>query len=246
MIGLLGKKIGMTQVFDDQGRQVPVTVLQVGPCHITDLRNADKNGYTAVQLAFDSVKEKRLNRAKLGHLKRSNAGALKFIREIRTREVDGLQVGGRVAVDNFQAGDFVDIEGTSIGKGFQGVVKRHHFKGSASKSHGSMFGRVPGSIGASSFPSRVVKGMRAAGHMGHEQVTAQNLKVVKVDSENNLLVVRGSVPGVEGGYLVVRAALRRGSKRKWKVQGIHEESAKEAASQEAKPASSETLGEENK
>ena len=233
MIGLLGKKVAMTQIFDDQGKQVPVTVLEVGPCYITDLRVPEKHGYSAVQMAYGTAKEKRLSKPKLGQLKRSNVPALKVIREIRTEDREGLQVGQKLGVDNFEVGDFVDVEGVSIGKGFQGVVKRHHFKGSASKSHGSMFGRVPGSIGASSFPSRVVKGMRAAGHMGHERVTVQNLKVVKVDASNNLLVVRGAVPGVEGGSLVVRAALKRGARRQWKVQGS-QVSAKETPQAEPK------------
>ena len=234
MIGLLGKKVGMTQIFDEQGRQVPVTVLEVGPCYVTDLRMLDKHGYSAVQMAYGESKEKHLNKAKLGHLKRANAPALRFVREIRTEDREGLQMGQKVSVDNFQVGDFVDVEGVSIGKVFQGVVKRHHFKGSASKSHGSMFGRVPGSIGASSFPSRVVKGMRAAGHMGNERVTVQNLRVVKVDVSNNLLVVKGAVPGVEGGCLVVKTALKKGVHRKWSVQGSQEVSAKETPQVEPK------------
>jgi len=233
MIGLLGKKVGMTQIFDDQGRQVPVTVLEVGPCYVTELRVPKKHGYSGVQLAYGTAKEKSFNKPDLGQLKKANVPPLKFVREIRTEQVEGLQVGQKIGVDNFEVGDFVDVEGISIGKGFQGVVKRHHFKGGASKSHGSMFGRVPGSIGASSFPSRVVKGMRAAGHMGNERVTIQNLKVVKVDASNNLLVVKGAVPGVETGYLVVKEALKRGARRKWKVQGS-EGSAKETAQEEPK------------
>lgn len=224
MIGLLGQKIGMTQVFDKEGRQVPVTVLEVGPCYVTDLRTKDKHQYSAVQLGFGPTKEKSLNRPKLGHLKKAKLSPLRFLREIRTEDLEGLQVGRELRVDNFEVGDRVDVEGISIGRGFQGVVKRHHFKGSASKSHGSMFGRVPGSIGASSFPSRVVKGMRAAGHMGDHRATIQNLKVVKVDRENNLLAVKGSVPGVEGKYLVIRTALKRPVQRKWKVEGSANES----------------------
>lgn len=223
----------MTQIFDEQGKQIPVTVLEVGPCFVTDLRVPEKHGYSAVQLAYGQTKEKHLNKAKLGHLKRANVAALRFVREIRTEEREGLQPGQQVGVDNFQVGDFVDIQGISIGKGFQGVVKRHHFKGSASKSHGSMFGRVPGSIGASSFPSRVVKGMRAAGQMGNERVTVQNLKVVKVDAANHLLVVKGAVPGVEGGRLLVKTALKKGAPRKWKVQGS-QVSAKETPQEEPK------------
>ena len=223
MIGLLGKKVGMTQLFDDQGRQVPVTVLEVGPCFVTGVRTKEKNGYGAVQLGFDLAKEKRMSKPRIGYFKKSKLPALRFLREIRTEELEGLHVGGQVSVDNFEVGDFVDIEGVSIGRGFQGVVKRHHFKGALSKSHGSMFGRVPGSIGASSFPSRVVKGMRAAGHMGNARVTMQNLRVFKIDKENHLLAVRGAVPGVEKGYLVIRAALKKAKPRKWKVQGAPNE-----------------------
>ena len=231
MTGLLGKKVGMTQLFDSEGRQVPVTVLEVGPCYVTSLKTSENNGYTAVQLGFDPVKEKRLNKAKLGFIKKAGVPALRLLREIRTEDVEGLKTGIQLEVDNFEVGDFVDITGISIGRGFQGVVKRHHFRGGG-KSHGSMFGRVPGSIGASSFPSRVVKGMRAAGHMGNARVTIQNLRVVKVDTENHLLVVKGAVPGVEGGYLVVRTALKRGQPRKWKVQGSQQEPAKGTPPQE--------------
>lgn len=243
-IGLLGKKLGMTQIFDEEGRQVPVTVLQVGPCYVTGVRDPKKDGYAAVQLAFDPVREKRSNKAKLGHLKKAKAPSVRLIKEIRTKEIEGLAIGNTVGASNFEAGDFVDVEGTCIGHGFQGVVKRHHFKGDASMGHGSMFGRVPGSIGASSFPSRVVKGMRAAGHMGNDKATVHNLKVVKVDGGNNLLLVKGSVPGAENGYLVVRTSLKRGTKRKWKVEGSSKEAAPakggEATSQEeSKPEASE-------
>jgi len=236
MIGLLGKKVGMTQIFDADGRQLPVTVLEVGPCHVTGLRTQGRHGYSAVQLGFDGVKEKRLNRPRRGQFKKNNIPALRVVRELRSESLESLKVGSRLTVENFEVGDFVDVEGVSIGRGFQGVVKRHHFKGSASKSHGSMFGRVPGSIGASSFPSRVVKGMRAAGHMGSGRVTVQNLKVVKIDPEHNLLLVRGSVPGFEGNYLIVRSALKKKFSRQWKIQGDSSEgSSKEAPSPEANP-----------
>ncbi len=237
MIGLLGKKLGMTQIFDEEGREVSVTVLTVGPCHVTDVKNPDKHGYKAVQLAFDPIREKLLTKATLGHLKKAKAGAMRFVREIRTEETDGLQVGQVVNATNFEVGDYVDVEGTSIGKGFQGVVKRHNFKGALTMSHGDMSGRRPGSIGASSFPSRVVKGMRGAGHMGNEAITSENLKVVKVDGQNNLILVKGNVPGAEGGFLVVRTSLKRGTRRKWKVEGS--QAAKESSSQEVKPDSSE-------
>lgn len=238
MIGLLGKKLGMTQIFDEEGKQVPVTLIEVGPCHITEIRSKEKHGYNAVQIAFGEAKTKRTNKAKMGHLAKAGAPALRLIREIRTDELEGLEVGGKLGVDNFEVGDFLDLEGVSIGRGFQGVVKRHHFKGDASMSHGSMFGRVPGSIGASSFPSRVMKGMRAAGHMGNANVTLQNIKVVKVDGENNVIALKGSVPGFETSYLMLKMSLKRGKKRKWKVLGT-KTSANEAPQQESKKSDSE-------
>jgi large subunit ribosomal protein L3 len=241
MIGLIGKKIGMTQVFDDQGRQVPVTVLEVGPCHVTELRTSEKNGYKAVQIGYGKTKEKALNKAKLGHLKKAKAEPVRLIKEIRTEDIDGVQIGSKVAVDNFEAGDYVDVEAVSVGRGFQGVVKRHRFKGALTMSHGDMSGRRPGSIGASSFPSRVVKGMRMAGQMGNKTISIQNLKVLKVDQENNLLVLNGSVPGIEGSFLVVRTSLKRGARRKWKVQGTAEGGKKEAPAQASQePASTES------
>ncbi|MBI3316846.1 MAG: 50S ribosomal protein L3 [Candidatus Omnitrophica bacterium] len=233
-IGLLGKKVGMTQIFDEEGRQVPVSVLEVGPCHVTSLQSKEKNGYSSIQLGFDRAKEKQLSKPLLGQFHKTKIPPVRFVREIRTEQTEGLQVGQQLKVNQFEVGDFIDVEGVSIGRGFQGVVKRHHFKGGASKSHGSMFGRVPGSIGASSFPSRVVKGMRAAGRMGNENVTVQSLKVVKVDLENNLLIVKGSVPGAEGGYLVIRTALRRGPKRSWKLEKPAVENSKAEGSSEEK------------
>lgn len=216
MIGLLGRKIGMTQLFDEEGRQIPVTVLQVGPCVVTQLKTQEKDGYNAVQFGFGEKKEKRTSKPLLGHFKKAAVSPKQFIREIRTDDLEGLVVGKELKVDQFEAGEYVDVEGISIGKGFQGVVKRHHFKGGP-KSHGSMFGRVAGSIGASSFPSRVVKGMRMPGQMGNARATVQNLKVIKVDPEDNLLVVRGAVPGTEDQYLVVRTALKKGKPKKWRV-----------------------------
>ncbi len=238
MVGLLGKKVGMSQVFDAEGQQIPVTVLEVGPCFVTAVRTKEKNGYQAAQLAFDAVKEKKLCKAKLGHLKKANVAPLNFLREIRTDNIAGLNVGAEVGVDNFAAGDFVDIEGISIGKGFQGVVKRLGYKGGASKGHGSMFGRVPGSIGAQAggrgCRKKVRKGKGLPGHMGSEKICVQNLKVMKVDAEKNLLVLRGSVPGFETGYLIVRTALKKGTKNPWKVRGGKQESSKEASSETSK------------
>lgn len=225
MIGILGKKVGMTQLFNGEGEQVPVTVLEAGPCRVTQIRTQETNGYTAVQLGFDAVKDKKLSRAELGQMKKRDLPSLKFVREIRTPEIANLAIGDEIRADIFQEGDFVDVEGTSIGKGFQGVVKRHHFKG-GEKAHGTKMGREPGSIGASSFPSRVIKGLRMPGHMGHEQVTVQNLKVVKVDAEHHFIAVRGAVPGVEGSYLVIRSALKRTASRKWKVVNTPEVASK--------------------
>ncbi len=178
-------------------------------------------GYLGVQLAYDDCKEKHTSKPKAGQFKKAGVSPKRFVKEIRTTEVEGLTIGAEVGAGNFQIGDFVDVTGTSIGHGFQGVVKRHHFKGALTMGHGDMSGRRPGSIGASSFPSRVVKGMRMGGQMGNTRITVQNLKVVKVDEANNLLAVEGSVPGFEGRYLIVRTALKRGPKggRKWKVQG---------------------------
>lgn len=219
MIGLLGRKVGMTRLFDEEGRQIPVTVLRVGPCVVTQLKTKEKDGYNAVQLGFGERKEKQTSKPLLGHFKKAGISPKRFIREIRTDDLEGLAVGKELKVDQFEAGEFVDVEGVSIGKGFQGVVKRHHFKGGP-KSHGSMFGRVAGSIGASSFPSRVVKGMRMPGQMGDAQATAQNLKVIKVDSENDLLVVKGSVAGTENKNkcLVIRTSLKKGTAKKWKIE----------------------------
>lgn len=217
MIGLLGKKVGMTQFFDTEGRQFGVTVLQVGPCVITKIKTQESDGYNAVQIAFEDKKEKATRKPALGYFKKRNLSPKRYLREIRTESTEGLKLGDELNVDQFEVGEYVDVIGTSIGKGFQGVVKRHHFIGGP-KTHGSMFGRVAGSIGASSFPSRVVKGMRMPGQMGNQQVTVQNLKVVKVDPESRLLVVAGGVPGVEEGCLLIRSAIKRNQARKWKLK----------------------------
>src|SRR5256886_4991137 len=204
--GILGKKVGMTQLFDSKGDVRPVTVLQAGPCVVTQHKSATKDGYEAAQIGLvEFVKESRLTKPALGHLAKNNLPPVKFMREVPL-EVDGaedgaVKVGDRVLVEIFDGEKFVDIVGVSKGRGFQGVVKRHHF-GGGPKSHGSMF-QITGSIGSSAFPSRVFKGMRMSGHMGHQQVTARNLRVIGVDKDENLLVVEGSVPGPNGGYLGV-------------------------------------------
>jgi large subunit ribosomal protein L3 len=211
--GILGKKVGMTQLFDSKGDVRPVTVLQAGPCVVTQHKSATKDGYEAAQIGLvEFVKESRLTKGERGHLAKNNLPPVKFLREVPLEvevSADGadgsaVKVGDRVLVEIFEGEKFVDIVGVSKGKGFQGVVKRHHFAGGP-KSHGSMF-QITGSIGSSAFPSRVFKGMRMSGHMGHERVTARNLRVLGVDKDENLLVVEGSVPGPQGGYIVITKA----------------------------------------
>ena len=206
--GILGKKVGMTQLFDSKGDVRPVTVLQAGPCVVTQHKTAAKDGYESAQIGLvEFVKESRLTKPAKGHLAKNNLPPVKFMREVPLEtepSADGngaVKVGDRVLVEIFDGEKFVDIVGVSKGKGFQGVVKRHHF-GGGPKSHGSMF-QITGSIGSSAFPSRVFKGMRMSGHMGNQQVTVRNLRVLGVDKDENLLVVEGSVPGPRGGYVVI-------------------------------------------
>ena len=206
--GLIGKKIGMTQIFDNTGAAVPVTLIEAGPCYVTQVRTVESDHYSAVQLGFSETKPKRLTGGQLGHLKRNDLAPLRFLREFRTREAD-INEGDQVTVDVFAVGEHVDITGTSKGKGFAGVVKRYHFAGGP-KTHGqSDRQRAPGSIGATSGTARVFPGKRMPGHMGNSRVTAQNLKVVLVDAERNILGVRGSVPGPKGGYLVINEARKQ-------------------------------------
>ncbi|HLK33289.1 MAG TPA: 50S ribosomal protein L3 [Terriglobales bacterium] len=209
--GILGKKVGMTQLFDSNGEVHPATVLKAGPCVITQRKTATKDGYDAAQIGLvEFVKQSRLSKAELGHLAKNNMPPVRLLREVDI-EVDGAsgdggqsKVGDRVLVDIFEGEKFVDVIGTSKGRGFAGVVKRHHF-GGGPKSHGSMF-QITGSIGSSAFPSRVFKGMRMSGHMGTDRVTMRNLRVLGIDKEENLLVVEGSVPGPNGGYVLIHKA----------------------------------------
>ena len=206
--GLIGKKIGMTQIFDDNGAAVPVTLIEAGPCFVTQIRTVEKEGYSAVQLGYEEVKPKRLSGGEIGHLKRSNLPPLKYIREFRYKEAD-LKEGDKLDVAVFTVGEKVDISGTSKGKGFAGGVKRYHFRGGP-KSHGASDRlRAPGSNGSTTTPGRVYKGHRAAGHMGNDAVTAQNLKVVLVDAERNVIGVNGSVPGARGGLVVVKESRKQ-------------------------------------
>ncbi|HLH39347.1 MAG TPA: 50S ribosomal protein L3 [Bryobacteraceae bacterium] len=208
--GILGKKIGMTQVFRPDGQVVPVTVLKAGPCVVVQRKTPATDGYDAIQLGFmEYAKKSSITKPAAGHLKKSGAEGVKFLREFRLEEgTNGdLKAGDRVLVDEFKPKDKVDVIGVSKGRGFASLVKRHHFRGGP-ESHGSMFHRAPGSIGASSFPSRVFPGMRMAGQMGTARVTVRNLEVIEVDTEENVLLVKGAVPGPAGGYVVVRRAKR--------------------------------------
>ena len=201
--GLIGRKIGMTQTFDTEGNAIPVTVIKAGPCTVIQKKTVDRDGYAAVQVGF--VEEKGVRRpakAKTGHFQKAGVPPTKLLREFRFAAGSEIKEGDQFLADIFQAGDKVHVVGTSKGKGFQGVVTRHHFRGGRA-THGSMFHRAPGSIGASSYPSRVMKGTRMGGHMGHARITVRNLVVVEADKENNLLLVRGAVPGPRGGYVLI-------------------------------------------
>jgi len=212
MKGIIGKKVGMTQIFDENGNVIPVTVIEAGPCFVTQIRSADRDGYAAVQLGFQETKPQRLTKGQLGHLRRNNLPALRYLREFRLRNGDlDVEEGQQIKANVFATGERVDIIGTSKGRGFAGTVKRYHF-GRGPKTHGqSDRERAPGSVGATTTPGRTYKGQKMAGRMGNERVTAQNLEVVVVDAERNLLAVRGSVPGANGGIVVIKPArVRRG------------------------------------
>jgi len=202
MPAILARKLGMTQVFAEDGHVERVTVLEAGPCPVTAIRTFDRDGYEAVQLAFGSTKEKHLTRAELGHLKKADAPPLRHVREFRD-EAGELQIGETVTVEAFEVGQTVKVSGTSKGKGFQGTIKRHNFK-RGPKSHGSHNVRAPGSIGASATPSRVFKGLRGPGQMGNKRVTQKGLEIVDIRPDENLLLVRGSVPGPRNGVVEVR------------------------------------------
>lgn len=203
--GLIGRKVGMTQVFDDDGVARPVTVIEAGPCYVTQIKTVEKDGYSSVQIGFDEVKPKRLTRGQLGHLERNDLPPLKVLREFKTKTPDVAE-GDKLTVDVFNAGERVDVVGTSKGRGFAGVVKRYHF-GGGPKTHGqSDRWRAPGSLGSGTTPGRVFKGKRGPGRMGNERVTSSNVRVALVDPERNLLAVDGSVPGPKGGMVVIKPA----------------------------------------
>ncbi len=204
MSGILGKKIGMTSLFDEKGEAIPCTVIEAGPCFVTQIKTKEKDGYDAIQLGFDEAKEKAINKPLKNHFLKAGVKFLRVLREFKGFKGKQLKEGDQIDVSIFSIGDVVDVTGRSKGRGFQGVVKRHHFGGVGMTTHGASDRvRAPGSIGGSSFPSRVFKGMRMAGRMGFKRVTVKNLKVIKVIPESNLLIVRGSVPGAINGYLEI-------------------------------------------
>ena len=204
MSGLIGKKIGMTSIFDENGKNIPCTVIQAGPCVVTQVRTEEVDGYDALQLGFDDKAEKRASKSEIGHAKKAGTSPKKKLIEFRYFENGKYGIGDTIDVTLFQEGEFVDVIGTSKGKGYQGVVKRHGFAGVGQSTHGQHNRlRAPGSIGAASYPARVFKGMRMAGRMGGDQVTVQNLRVVKVLPEKNVLVVKGCVPGHKNAYVTI-------------------------------------------
>ena len=203
MIGLLGRKVGMTQFFDERGEAIPVTIIEAGPCTVTELRSTQRDGYTAVQLGFGTNKESRFTRPALGQFKKRNLPPSRHLREFRVESIEGLAVGQSLDVSIFEKGRHVDVQGVTKGRGFAGVVKRYGFS-AGHASHGPTAGKQPGSIGASAYPSRVVKGKRLPGHMGNVNLTIKNLEVVAIDPEQNMLMVRGAVPGPTNGLVVVK------------------------------------------
>jgi large subunit ribosomal protein L3 len=209
--GILGRKLGMTQIFDDAARAIPVTAIEAGPCRIAQVRTPERDGYSAIQLAFGEVREGKLNKPRLGHLQKSGAGLMRHLVELRIADASQWQVGQELKADVFAAGEKADVIGTSKGKGFAGVMKRHGFHGKPA-SHGTeRKHRSPGSIGAGTTPHHVFKGQKMAGRMGHERVTILNLEVVRVDPDRNLILVKGAVPGPDGGLVIIRSSVRNPS-----------------------------------
>lgn len=208
MKGILGKKLGMTQIFDENGVVIPVTIIEAGPCYVTQKKTVEKDGYNAIQLGFGEVHNGRLKKPIAGHLKKVNAPAIRYMREFQVTDPESYEEGQKIDVSIFHVGDKVDITGTSKGKGFAGTVKRHHFSGGP-KTHGqSDRWRAPGSIGAGTTPGRVFKGIRMAGRLGNQRTTVQNLRIALVDAEKNLLAVRGAIPGSKNGLVIISEAIK--------------------------------------
>lgn len=207
MKGIIGKKLGMTQIFLEDGTRVPVTVIQAGPCYVVQKKTADVDGYSAVQVGFESVAAANANKPYLGHCTKSGHGVFRHLREFKNEQVDAMNVGDEITVSEFSVDDVIDVTGTSIGKGFQGVMKRYNFKGGRA-SHGSRFHRAPGSIGASATPSHVFKNKKMPGQMGNAKVTVQRLKIVRVDLADNLLLIKGAVPGHKNSIIMIKKSVK--------------------------------------
>ena len=205
--GLIGRKVGMTQIFDEKGLIVPVTVIEAGPCVVAQVKTVETDGYNAIQLGFGDVKDKHINKPEKGHFAKANIAPKKHLREFRVEDVEGITVGTEVKADTFEVGDRIDVQGTTKGKGFQGVIKRHG-QSRGPMGHGSMYHRRPGSMGPTSTPGRVFKGKKLPGHMGRVTVTIQNLDVVKVDMDKNVILIKGSVPGAKGAILKLRTSVK--------------------------------------
>lgn len=206
---IIGKKIGMTQIFDEKGLVIPVTVIEAGPCIVAQVKTTETDGYNAIQLGYGDVKENRINRPEKGHFTKAKLALKKHLREFRVSEIADIAVGNEIKADVFEAGDKIDVQGTTKGKGFQGVIKRHG-QSRGPMGHGSMYHRRPGSMGPTSTPGRVFKGKKLPGHMGVQTVTIQNLDIVKVDLDKNVILVKGSVPGAKGAILKIRKTVKSG------------------------------------
>ena len=205
--GIIGRKIGMTQIFDEKGNVIPVTVIEAGPCVVAQVKTVETDGYNAVQLGFGDVKDKHINKPEAGHFAKAKLANKKHLREFRLDSIEGIKVGDEVKADVFEAGEKIDVQGTSKGKGFQGVIKRHG-QHRGPMGHGSMYHRRPGSMGSTSTPGRVFKGKKLPGHMGVQKITIQNLEIIKVDMDKNVLLVKGSVPGPKGAILKIKSSVK--------------------------------------
>ncbi len=205
--GLIGKKIGMTQIFNEEGKVIPVTVIEAGPCVVSQVKTEETDGYNSIQLGFGAIKESKVNKPERGHFTKANIAPARYLREFKVDSIEDVKVGDELKADIFMAGDKIDIQGTSKGKGFQGVIKRHG-QHRGPMGHGSMYHRRPGSMGSTSTPGRVFKGKKLPGHMGAETVTIQNLEVIKVDLDKNIILVKGSVPGAKGSILKIKSSVK--------------------------------------
>ena len=205
--GLIGKKVGMTQIFDEKGMIIPVTVIEAGPCVVSQVKTEETDGYNSIQLGFGAIKESKVNKPERGHFTKANIAPARYLREFRVDSIEDVKVGDELKADIFMAGDKIDIQGTSKGKGFQGVIKRHN-QSRGPMGHGSMYHRRPGSMGSTSTPGRVYKGKNLPGHMGYETVTVQNLEIVKVDLDKNVILIKGSVPGNKGAILKIKDSVK--------------------------------------